>query len=400
MEEIKNILLQKKNIILQGAPGTGKTYSSAELALNICGIDTNNLSRKEQMQRYQDLTNSNRIAFVTFHQTMDYDDFIESLKPQLVDGKVTYQIEDGIFKKICVDAHPNSVKTVSNFETSFNKFINVIKDKDSFEIKKEGDDVVFHVSVNSKDNLSLVTGKDTQNGSLTFDQLKMEYLGQGSYARYSYKRRIIQYLKDNYGLKDFNPDENGNKDNSNNNYVLIIDEINRGNISKIFGELISLIESDKREGEDNCLKAKLSYSKDPFSVPSNLYIIGTMNTTDRSVGSIDYAIRRRFAFFTLKSSKDLVEQSYSNAQQIEKQEVLPLYTAVEIYLKNTSVDMDIDDLMVGHSYFMYKKGVSLSQRWKYEILPLLTEYFKDGICSKNPEVLMNDFIAKNKEILK
>ena len=156
------------------------------------------------------------------------------------------------------------------------------------------------------------------------------------------------------------------------NYVLIIDEINRGNVSKIFGELISLLEADKRVDGDHPLSVTLPYSKKSFSIPSNLYIIGTMNTTDRSVGSIDYAVRRRFAFVTLEANEDLVPES----------DARNLFNAVKNFLNESKYDMDIEDLMVGHSYFMDPDN--LQMKWQYEILPLLMEYHKDGIISKSP----------------
>ena len=158
------------------------------------------------------------------------------------------------------------------------------------------------------------------------------------------------------------------------NYVLIIDEINRGNVSKIFGELISLLEADKRVGGDHPLTVTLPYSKEHFSVPSNLYIIGTMNTTDRSVGSIDYAVRRRFAFVTLEADESKIPEG----------DARNLFNAVKNFLNKSKYDMDIEDLMVGHSYFMTANEDSLKMKWRYEILPLLMEYHKDGIISKSP----------------
>ena len=158
------------------------------------------------------------------------------------------------------------------------------------------------------------------------------------------------------------------------NYVLIIDEINRGNVSKVFGELITLLETDKRSDANHPISVVLPYTKMPFSVPSNLYIIGTMNTTDRSVGSIDYAVRRRFAFVTLEADEKLVTNEYA----------YDLFIAVKNFLNKTKYDMDIEDLMVGHSYFMDVDDQSLQMKWQYEILPLLMEYHKDGIISKSP----------------
>ena len=158
------------------------------------------------------------------------------------------------------------------------------------------------------------------------------------------------------------------------NYVIIIDEINRGNVSKIFGELITLLETDKRIGGEHPIKVTLPYSKKSFGVPSNLYIIGTMNTTDRSVGNIDYAVRRRFSFVTLKADKELVKQN-SIPTAVE------LFESVESFLKKNRIDMDFDDLMVGHSYFFAKDENELTLKWQYEILPLLNEYIKDNIVN-------------------
>ncbi|MBQ6157119.1 MAG: AAA family ATPase [Bacteroidales bacterium] len=177
----------------------------------------------------------------------------------------------------------------------------------------------------------------------------------------------------------------------NNNYVLIIDEINRGNVSKIFGELITLLEADKRIGGDHPIRVTLPYSKESFGVPSNLYIIGTMNTTDRSVGNIDYAVRRRFAFATLKADWKLVEQN-------SILEAVTLFDAVESFIKKHQIDMDFEDLMVGHSYFFAKGESELELKWQYEILPLLNEYIKDGIINAKPinsDMTVADFVGIN-----
>lgn len=285
IQKAAQILKTKKNIILQGAPGVGKTYSTAAVALVTIGVDISNLSRDKIMIEYEKLRKASRIAFVTFHQSFDYEDFIEGLKPEVVNGSISYKIEDGIFKTICNNARDVINKT---------------------------------------------------------------------------------------------------------NFVLIIDEINRGSISKIFGELITLIESDKRDGPENRITVQLPYSKKDFSVPSNLYIIGTMNTTDRSVGGIDYAVRRRFAFYTIPSQWSVVDSFYG-VNEDEKQQAKNLFNAVKRFLQKTKVDMDIEDLMVGHSYFMAKDG-ELPLKWEYEIYPLLNEYFKDGICMKAPEKDMVAFI--------
>lgn len=371
LDKIRDLALSKKNIILQGAPGTGKTYTTAELALRICDVDTSLYNTREDiMKKFNQLVEERQIAFVTFHQTMDYDDFIEGLKPQPAGDKMSYDVEDGIFKKICSDAR---IKDKSNFDDCFDKFLKQIESYDYYPIESSGG-TKFHVSVNSKQNLTLYTGHEkNMNGVLTRENIRKEYFGQGSAYWGCYKKGVLNELRNKYGLGE--PQQSQKK-----NYVLIIDEINRGNISKIFGELITLLEADKRDGEQNCIPVKLAYSKDDFTVPSNLYIIGTMNTTDRSVGSVDYAIRRRFAFYTLESSWKIAEATYTD--NVLRDEAKSLYEAVEKYIKETSIDMDFEDLMVGHSYFMYNEKEPLSQKWEYEILPLLNEYYKDGICSK------------------
>ncbi|MBQ7613183.1 MAG: AAA family ATPase, partial [Spirochaetaceae bacterium] len=196
-------------------------------------------------------------------------------------------------------------------------------------------------------------------------------------------------------------------------HVLIIDEINRGNVSKIFGELITLLEADKRElvsdgknDNQHLITVTLPYSKEPFSVPSNLYIIGTMNTTDRSTGTLDYALRRRFAFVTISSTlkKDEKENITGceelNSHYKEKNDELKkrandLFVKVYNFLNEKKVDMEIDDLMVGHSYFMAKDNTELSLKLEYEIKPLIREYAKDGIISVSEKELKEELSKWN-----
>ncbi len=161
-------------------------------------------------------------------------------------------------------------------------------------------------------------------------------------------------------------------------YLLIIDEINRGNISKIFGELITLLEADKRIGEENELTVTLPYSQETFGVPSNLYIIGTMNTADRSVGYIDYAIRRRFAFITLKADRNVIESYYTDNEL--KQKALAYFDQADALMKVSS-EYEKDDLMIGHSYFLAKSEEELQNKMVYEVRPLLLEYFNDGLLA-------------------
>lgn len=291
LEKCAKLLSKKHNIILQGAPGTGKTYNTAAIALKTLDItDVDLTDHKAVMIRYDELLGK-QIFFTTFHQSLDYEDFVEGLKPHVqTDDKgnsigVTYEPEDGIFKRAC-----NAAQT------------------------------------------------DTTNKPV----------------------------------------------------VLIIDEINRGNVSKIFGELITLLESDKRSQGNHPIKVILPYTKTEFGVPSNLYIIGTMNTTDRSTGTLDYALRRRFAFVTLQSDRSVIEKHYDKLGNANLKDLaVALFDDIKKFIespKRLCGDMSIDDLMVGHSYFMAEDEEELKDKVEYEIIPLINEYINDGILNvKNEE---------------
>lgn len=291
LEKCAKLLSKKHNIILQGAPGTGKTYNTAAIALKTLDItDVDLTDHKAVMIRYDELLGK-QIFFTTFHQSLDYEDFVEGLKPHVqTDDKgnsigVTYEPEDGIFKRAC-----NAAQT------------------------------------------------DTTNKPV----------------------------------------------------VLIIDEINRGNVSKIFGELITLLESDKRSQGNHPIKVILPYTKTEFGVPSNLYIIGTMNTTDRSTGTLDYALRRRFAFVTLQSDRSVIEKHYDKLGNANLRDMaVALFDDIKKFIespKHLCGDMSIDDLMVGHSYFMAEDEEELKDKVEYEIIPLINEYINDGILNvKNEE---------------
>lgn len=414
VENMNTIVENKKNIIIQGAPGTGKTYTTASLALRILGDSTIYPTHAKLMETYEQKRKEGQIEFVTFHQSMDYEDFVEGLKPIMDEDELSgihYKIEAGIFKRICDKARKETFSdTEDNFEESWEKLITDIDDKGSIEISSLTYAKKFTVVLNT--NGDGLVDRIPNDGNRTVgysrfynhDQLYNVYRGlpgtpKGGHD--NYRKAIIYYMRQNYGLR---PYSEGHTNNTNiKKYVLIIDEINRGNVSKIFGELITLLETNKRTpvGEkltDNMhpIIVTLPYSKQEFSVPSNLYIIGTMNTTDRSVGSIDYAVRRRFAFVTLKSDIRVIEQN--NTGETLKMSIR-LYNAVHHFLEKNKLDLDIDDLMVGHSYFLCNNEEELRLNWQYEIYPLLNEYYRDGICKCSPVFDMQQFINKNSEDL-
>ena len=435
------LLQQKKNIILQGAPGTGKTYNTAAIALSVIGVtDVDLTNHKAVMERYEELRKKHQIAFCTFHQSMEYEDFVEGLKPFPVkdkDGNVIgmeYRVDDGIFKQICNDALENlrqsSTETIQqvNYEELFDSYCLFIE-QELAKLADNGEDAAIMLHPKSKmkmrgisrsrgkiNSILIGQGEHGSTQSLSKRMFVRDYADflSGNIKSYldikpaydsqsKFHGNAIYYYPLYEEIKKFSEKNKETKSNvektETKNYVLIIDEINRGNVSKIFGELITLLESDKRFGENTIhpITVKLPYSKnfddeetDDFVVPSNLYLIGTMNTTDRSTGTLDYALRRRFAFVTLKSNVSVVEEHYDALGDEDlKNKAVALFNDIKKFIENPnhlSGDIDIDDLMVGHSYFMAKNEKELSAKVEYEVLPLITEYINDGILNvKNDE---------------
>ena len=391
VEKTAKLLQSKHNIILQGAPGTGKTYNTAAITLKALDItDVDLTDHKAVMDRYDELRGK-QIFFTTFHQSLDYEDFVEGLKPHIqTDNKgnsigVTYEPEDGIFKRACNAAQTDQSKDIIK---CIDDYIQKIK---GYENKREiptvsGKSALYvwwsegNNTISTRSVLSQSTKGDQYTPSpLNIEKVKMQALGEGEENNWrQYAQAFIDAVKREYFTTTNKP------------VVLIIDEINRGNVSKIFGELITLLESDKRSQGNHPIKVMLPYTKAEFGVPSNLYIIGTMNTTDRSTGTLDYAIRRRFAFVTLQSDRSIIEKHYDELEDEElKDKAVALFDDIKKFIENPKHlcgDMSIDDLMVGHSYFMAEDEEELKDKVEYEIVPLIKEYINDGILNvKNEE---------------
>ena len=355
------------NTILYGPPGTGKTYHTINYALEICGVKVNGLPRKEVKKLYKELVDTGQIVFTTFHQSTAYEDFIEGIKPlepEKEGDHIIYKVVDGIFKTLAVNAKTPSQRS---FDESYRKFIESLSsDPEAILELKTPTGKTFGISLNKNENLNLHTGKtQMKQGTLTKENLLKEINGEKKFIGWEgYFKGVLNHLESKFGF-----DKNITTEKK--NYVLIIDEINRGNISAIFGELITLLEEDKRLGREEALIATLPYSKDPFGVPPNLYIIGTMNTADRSVEALDTALRRRFSFVEMPPEPKKIKEG-KGLEDIDGVNLPNLLTTI-----NNRIEKLLDkDHMIGHSYFMgLNKVEELKQVFHNKVLPLLQEYF-------------------------
>ena len=409
------------NQILFGPPGTGKTFNTINQALELCGEDLTGLSRSDIKARFEQKVDERRIIFTTFHQSMTYEDFVEGIKPiepEKEGDPVIYRVEEGIFRKLCIEAsfslakEEESVATenVLDFSLAFDNFVQEIEEKLAKEetielatknggkvvvdgVSQQGNIAIKHVGGSrnytvSKSRLTkLQSGiEDLDDVNNINDEFRAIIGGSNSSAywavlkairdsnnqppsrdtprKYSWddKVQVVKSLKkEDYKGKTGEP------------YVLIIDEINRGNVSQIFGELITLIEEDKRLGNPEAIQVQLPYSKDWFGVPPNVHIIGTMNTADRSVEALDTALRRRFSFTEMPPKPELI----NTEGKAENGIVNGIELSVLLETINRRIEKLLDkDHMIGHSYFLSVEGLKgLKSAFQNKIVPLLQEYF-------------------------
>lgn len=390
------------NQILFGAPGTGKTYHTKKMAVEIIN-GKKERTREEINKEYEELIEAGQIVFTTFHQSLSYEDFIEGIKPETIDGNVTYEVKDGIFKQLCsraIEQKPkNSDIEIYDFDKGWNDliaeveqnllsdsmlllpiltqdkgvYVTEITDNGNLKIKPKNSrlDIDYIVSYNRAKklqgvfpDLSVVKNIDKEFRSVIG--------GSNSSAYWAVLNYINNKIKENNKEIDFEETKN---------HVLIIDEINRGNVSAIFGELITLLEEDKRKGNPEHTEVKLPYSGKEFSVPNNVYIIGTMNTADRSVEALDTALRRRFSFVEMQPNPEILSE-------VENVDLSKLLETI-----NKRIEVLIDkDHQIGHSYFIgIQNIVDLQRTFKDKIIPLLEEYFY-GDFGKIGLVLGGEFI--------
>lgn len=407
------------NQILYGPPGTGKTYKTVEEAVAICDPDFKYDSREQLKKRYDDLIENNQISFVTFHQSFSYEDFVEGIRAKTEAGQIEYTVEDGIFKGIVKRANQKILSNIwklafvddqrqnkkieqeclennyilLRYSNCFNEDNTVVVDtkyrqdmESSFMDEMQiGDLVLISDGVKNIRAIAEIISEPKLLENIDRDTYKIKRdvkwlskfdkpISNEDIVTQKFKHDAL-YLLDQTILKVDGLQKVINKNlvlnESKKNYVLIIDEINRGNIANIFGELITLLEPSKRAGNDDARSVILPYSKESFSVPNNLYVIGTMNTSDHSLTKLDLALRRRFEFVELLPDYSLLNDI--EVHGVKMNEMLQIMNdRIEILLGR--------DYLIGHSYFLPLKDSDdkeevLADIFKNKIIPLLQEYF-------------------------
>ncbi|EOF4069734.1 AAA family ATPase [Campylobacter jejuni] len=413
--ENKNMPL---NQILYGSPGTGKTYHTIDKALEILGKNLE--SRDDKKAKFDEYVKKGQIVFTTFHQSYGYEEFVEGIKPR-IDSKenskeIEYEIKDGIFKELCekaLDNYENSIlnadelnkkielkEKVENFlnwlletnepigKTKGGNFFVVEIDNKTIVIYSEGVerfDGIFNLNLSIF--MELLKCKDEFNNAT--EMFKKVFNRDYADRTHTYYFNLVKKFKA-YEEKQLTAkiENNKNNDNSLKPYIIIIDEINRGNLSKIFGELITLIEPSKRIGEKEELKVTLPCSGEKFGVPKNVYIIGTMNTADRSITSLDTALRRRFEFVEMMPD---VSKLSMDCEGINLQELLKAI--------NTRIEYLLDrEKTIGHAFFVSVENLEdLKKVFQNKIIPLLQEYFYNDYALINAVLNDNGMIFEDKK---
>lgn len=363
------------NTILYGPPGTGKTFNTMAFAVSICEEKDVSEIKKEMQddcgsvkKRYDALKDAGRIEFITFHQSYGYEDFIEGIKPDLdnTTGELKYKLEVGSFKSFCD-------KVFGNFEEAWENLCDKLDDeeKEFLEIPYISDETkTFPIEWNASHNGLKAKGAHRFFNKKQLENVYKKEPGVKKRGHDNYRKAIVKFMQKECGLKEYNGNEKS--ETVNNARVFIIDEINRGNISKIFGELITLIEPSKRIGAVEEMYAKLPCSGDEFGVPNNIYILGTMNTADRSIAMMDTALRRRFNF--VEMMPDTGDSSPLKGKVIGDIDICEMLKII-----NKRIEYLYDrEHTIGHAFFI---GIDdfdgLASVFRNKVIPLLQEYFYD-----------------------
>ena len=395
--EYSRMLIESKNIIFRGAPGTGKSYLAKQIATDIIS--------EGYFDKYESLNDEQKkqVEFVQFHPSYDYSDFVEGLRPKINDdGSMGFELKDGIFKSFVSRArrnYENSQKTkeIVEKETSVqesmkNFFDNIELGVDEFKTLTGNsfyissiDDNFIHITIPGNDvvnKLVLSVGEIKQmlESGLTFNRVKditNFFNKQFASQAYSYEFVILKAIQSN----KIRTRQSSVETEPLKKYIFIIDEINRGEISKIFGELFYSIDPGYRgkSGEIATQYSNLQLGNEKFYIPENLYIIGTMNDIDRSVDSFDFAMRRRFRFIEIKAdaTSGMLDGLKSNRLDDAANELLPEEAINRMTALNEAI-LEVEDLnenyQIGASYFLKLKNLTFDELWTDCLRPLLQEY--------------------------
>ena len=395
--EYSRMLIESKNIIFRGAPGTGKSYLAKQIATDIIS--------EGYFDKYESLNDEQKkqVEFVQFHPSYDYSDFVEGLRPKINDdGSMGFELKDGIFKSFVSRARRNyensqKPKEIVEKETSVqesmkNFFDNIELGVDEFKTLTGNsfyvssiDDNFIHITIPGNDvvnKLVLSVGeiKKMLESGLTFNRVKditNFFNKQFASQAYSYEFVILKAIQSNkIRTRPSSVETEPLK-----KYIFIIDEINRGEISKIFGELFYSIDPGYRgkSGEIATQYSNLQVGNEKFYIPENLYIIGTMNDIDRSVDSFDFAMRRRFRFIEIKAdaTSGMLDGLKSNRLDDAANELLPEEAINRMTALNEAI-LEVEDLnenyQIGASYFLKLKNLTFDELWTDCLRPLLQEY--------------------------
>ena len=395
--EYSRMLIESKNIIFRGAPGTGKSYLAKQIATDIIS--------EGYFDKYESLNDEQKkqVEFVQFHPSYDYSDFVEGLRPKINDdGSMGFELKDGIFKSFVSRARRNYEnsqkpkeiveKETSTQESMKNFFDNIELGVDEFKTLTGNsfyvssiDDNFIHITIPGNDVvnklvLSVSEIKQMLESGLTFNKVKditNFFNKQFASQAYSYEFVILKAIQSS----KIRTRQSSVETEPLKKYIFIIDEINRGEISKIFGELFYSIDPGYRgkSGEIATQYSNLQVGNEKFYIPENLYIIGTMNDIDRSVDSFDFAMRRRFRFIEIKAdaTSGMLEGLRSNRLDAAANELLPEEAINRMTALNEAI-LEIEDLnenyQIGASYFLKLKNLTFDELWTDCLRPLLQEY--------------------------